>query len=396
MIASERVEPLFGCGIAGIIKASTGIKNALPIVHGPVGCAAGHRIIPLLAGKIPLVPSTALTEIDVILGTEDRIRASVEKAIDSYHPEMIVIILTCGTSLTGEIHTTLSTSLQEKYKIPFFILDGSGTTGSDIEGYRSFYNSFRELEMKSKKPDAKISGIELIGVSEADFESNNLISSLQGLLTLALGSPAERVLFQNINLKSDANKLFLPLEIGYLWMDGHSAYPAPVGVDGISMWIQNASKISKKPINSLFQEQIDILAQNVANFRKKYDLSSLKIGIEAGSWQAVGLGKFLSNELGCSVLISSDKAAWDYQHANGFFAETYIDMANIELVDKMESFGAQLVFGSSYSKFGNWSWVPFWQPVWHVVAEQGSFLGLKGTDRILKLLESFMEHENAR
>ena len=143
-----RTEPMLGCQMAGILKGVAGIDRVVPIVHGPMGCASGHRIIPLFAGREPLVTTTALTEMDTIMGAEDRLRKAILQAGKIYHPDLIVVILSCATSLTGEVHHTMTESLQQQVGCPILVLDGSGIVGNEIDGYRAFYEAFRRLEAK--------------------------------------------------------------------------------------------------------------------------------------------------------------------------------------------------------------------------------------------------------
>jgi nitrogenase molybdenum-iron protein alpha/beta subunit len=139
MSPAARVEPLLGCQMAGILKAASGIEGVVPIVHGPMGCASGHRIIPLFAGREPLVATTALNEMNIIMGAEDRLRKAILQAGEIYQPDLIVVILSCATSLTGEVHSTITNPLTKQTNCPILVLDGSGIVGDEIDGYREFY-----------------------------------------------------------------------------------------------------------------------------------------------------------------------------------------------------------------------------------------------------------------
>ena len=75
-----RTEPQHGCALGGVLKAVVGIEGAMVLVHGPMGCESGYRFIPLLARKQPIVPSTNLTEDDIVLGTREKLQEALLRA----------------------------------------------------------------------------------------------------------------------------------------------------------------------------------------------------------------------------------------------------------------------------------------------------------------------------
>lgn len=391
---TDRAEPLLGCGIAGILSACVGIDNVLPIIHGPVGCAAGHRIVPLFAGKEPLVATTALTEIDVIMGTENRLHQAIERGIAIYHPAAVVVILTCATSLTGEIHSGLAESVFARHHVPCFVVDGSGVTGDEVGGYRRFWEAFTRWEASRQGLSNAADAVELAGLSTAHFEGRQQSAALRKLLKEALDIEVGRVLFEDLNLANLAQRPFLSLPVGSLWLEAPQPAPAPIGPAGIRRWLETVAALTHQQPNPAFLARLDALEARVERLRSSGVKERLRVGIECGSWIGLGLARFWAEELGCDTLLSSDAGAQHYQQQAGQLVETWIDLGGLELSDRMQEFGANLVFGSSYSRTDHWAWVPIFQPVWHVVAEQGSPMGLEGTERLLSLIEGMLNGEH--
>jgi nitrogenase molybdenum-iron protein alpha/beta subunit len=394
----DRVEPLMGCGIAGVLKACVGIEGALPIVHGTVGCAAGHRIYPLFAGKEPLVATTALTEMDAIMGAEERLRQAIARGVEIHNPALVVVILTCATSVTGEIHNALATSVEARHGVPCFVIDGSGVTGDEMDAYRAFYRAFRRWESARQEAaahtdglDLPQGGLELAGLSAADFEARNHLAAVEELLEAGLGLRAERVLFQNFDMRAIPARRLTPLPLGALWTEAGSPGPAPVGAEGTRTWLAEVSRLTGAPVCGEIEGELAALARDVEHMRNQIAARGLRVGIECGGWMGVGLARFFAHELDCHVLLSSDRSAADWAGALRPLGELVVDMGNLELCDRLHEFGAQLVFGSSYTRTAGWAWVPLWQPVWHVVDEQGSWMGIDGTRRLLALLDRFVE-----
>lgn len=390
------VEPLLDCALGGVLKAVAGINNVVPIVHGPSSCASGHRIIPLLAGKEPLVATTSITEVQVIMGTEERLREAIQKAHQVYHPDLIVIILTCATSLTGEIHGHMFEKLGKSLDCPIFVVDGSGITGDEIDGYRWFYEEFRKFMDKHDPQDCRSQGIELVGLSPADFNFQNDVVSLQNLVEESTGTTVKQVFFNEIKLDPAIWKNYSPLFIGHLWNLAEQLIPAPIGAAGTLRWVREITKQQNTTINPDFILKTEQVKQDILKFKQSNCLQRMKIGVEAEAWWGVGLAEFLTVELGLNVILSSDSTAVKYQENHPCTLQTYVDMSNLELLDKFCEHEVDVVFGTSYIKDPEINWVPFWQPVWHVVDEQESIFGLSGLYYIMDLLQKIQENSNEK
>lgn len=392
MKISERVEPLLGCRLAGALQAASGLDNLVPIVHGPMGCASGHRIIPLFAGREPLVATTALTEMDIIMGADDRLREAVRKAQEVYHPSLILVILTCATSLTADVMSAMTNSLGRETGCPIFVVDGSGIVGNEIDGYRDFLHQFRKFE--AGLPSAGLQeGLEIAGVSAADFNIAQDLTALQATLYDAFRLKVDRVLFSDMIFPTAARS-YHSLNVGRLWLDDPSPCPAPFGVRGVEAWLRHVAEQTGRDVAPDFQVEMRAAAAQIEAQGEK--LHGLRVGITAESWWAVGLARFLHEDLGCEVILSSDDGASAYQERYGTLAKTLIDTENIELIQYFKEFGVDIVFGSSYSKAQNWAWIPFWHPMWHALDTQQSLMGLDGIPYLLSVLNSLETWRNDR
>ena len=385
-ILTGRVEPFLGCGIGGILKGVYGIEGAMAVIHGPMSCASGHRIFPLFAGKEPLLPSTAITEIDAVMGMEDRLQQSLVKAVEMYKPRLLAAILTCATSLTGEVYEAVVKRVGRDAGIPVMLLDGSGVTGDELTAYLDFYRAFRKIQPAAQvtSPDS----IELAGLSSADYGNAENLACLQVLLLDFLKLKVGRVLFSGLALDPQ-NWPGLPvLETGRLWLESAAPAAAPFGARGIRHWLESASRLLDRPLIGDLDRHFKHADDLIGAAREAGLGKGLRVGIEAESWWAVGLAHFLADELGCAVMLSSDVNAGRYQEKFGPLAETLIDIGNVELCTHFQEFGANLVFGSSYVKKGDWDWVPFWQPIYHVVPDYRSLMGFSGVPLFLDILQN--------
>ena len=89
--------------VAGALLAVSKIKNAVPLIHGPVGCAYQRRINPFeLSSNFYDVPCTNMTELDTVYGGEETLKESIRQTYERYHPNLIVVITTCQSDIIGD------------------------------------------------------------------------------------------------------------------------------------------------------------------------------------------------------------------------------------------------------------------------------------------------------
>jgi nitrogenase molybdenum-iron protein alpha chain len=100
-----------GCCYAGCKGVVLGpIKDALVIVHGPIGCSFytwGTRRHKALAeeGGLNLVSyafSTDMSETDIVFGGEKKLMAAIEEGLELFTPAAILICSTCPVGLIGD------------------------------------------------------------------------------------------------------------------------------------------------------------------------------------------------------------------------------------------------------------------------------------------------------
>jgi nitrogenase molybdenum-cofactor synthesis protein NifE len=98
------------CKIYGAICAISEIRDAIPLIHGPEGCAYYPRFFPpdairmkLLAERDhPPIYSTAMTESQVIYGGEKRLEDAIVELDRKKKPELIGVIGSCVPAIIGD------------------------------------------------------------------------------------------------------------------------------------------------------------------------------------------------------------------------------------------------------------------------------------------------------
>ncbi len=125
---SSRME---GCTILGALSVTTGVKDAVTVVHGPIGCA--HHTFSLLHAtlqangdpRFPRILSTNLSEDDIIFGGEESLERTILLA-QGEDPGGIFVLNTCVVDTIGDDTAAVC---RKSWKIPVMYLPSAGFLG---------------------------------------------------------------------------------------------------------------------------------------------------------------------------------------------------------------------------------------------------------------------------
>ena len=91
------------CTPLGASLAFSGIKKAIPILHGSQGCATYIRRYIISHFKEPVdIASSSFTEATAVFGGGDNLKIGLENVIKQYNPEVIGIATTCLSETIGD------------------------------------------------------------------------------------------------------------------------------------------------------------------------------------------------------------------------------------------------------------------------------------------------------
>jgi nitrogenase molybdenum-iron protein alpha chain len=163
-----------GCCYAGCKGVVLGpIKDALTIVHGPIGCSfytwgtRRHKAVPGEDGLnlVPYAFSTDMRETDIVFGGEKKLFKAIEEGIELFHPKTVFICSTCPVGLIGDdIHATAARA-EEKFGVKCIAFSCEGYKGvSQSAGHHIANNQIirRIIGEGDKKPETKYS-INILG-----------------------------------------------------------------------------------------------------------------------------------------------------------------------------------------------------------------------------------------
>ena len=159
------------CKMFGAYCYLSEIKGAIPLLHGPLGCAFFPKLVPPDAIRMQLLgisqpppfPCTNMDERDVIYGGAEKLRDAI-LAVDKYYkPELIGVIISCPAAIIGDDIVEIVNALRDRINAEI-IYTPSSAGFSDDERTDDFNRHADDLINIWKNPDEKPKwGIEKCG-----------------------------------------------------------------------------------------------------------------------------------------------------------------------------------------------------------------------------------------
>ncbi len=183
--------------LAGAVAAFEGIRKAHALINGPLGCKTylahliqlqdpqffPHDIIKYLTNYHfgqPRASCTYIDEYDYVHGAEEKIKGAIHD-LNNENYDLLGVINSCGTSLTGDDLVGFIKSAQPKF--PTVAIDSTGFTGSFAEGFKKA--TIEILKAIVKKSDERITfSVNIIGPTIFHYNWENDVAELKRTLDL--------------------------------------------------------------------------------------------------------------------------------------------------------------------------------------------------------------------
>jgi light-independent protochlorophyllide reductase B subunit len=310
------MEPIKTCKLFGAIRAVLGIKNAIPIIHGPVGCSYHTQyLLSLRSARNIRILTTAMEQEDVVFGAEDKLETIIKRADDKYNPSLIAILTSCVSSVIGEDVERVAKSVCDHIKSKILVIHAGGFEGNQTDGYRDCLLALIDL---MKHPISREPSLNLV----AQFRGGPDLETLKNYF-IELGIPLNCVLTSGTTLKQINNASNASLNVSMCEASGiipcqimekefqtPFLHPnLPIGINATSNFFRSICKVLDVEYGIIHKEE---------KYRKIIEsnfpfLFGKKVAIVAGSTRAIPLTEFVS-ELGMEpVLVCLDLLG---QHTN--------------------------------------------------------------------------------
>ncbi len=306
--AEKMIQPRMTCKLFGALRVVLGIRDAVPLIHAPIGCGYHLRYIFGMRGNVPIrIYVTQMDQNDVIFGGERKLLTSLESLDKKLNPDLIVVFSSCASSIIGEDLEAISNQADVKCEI--LTISSGGFEGSQVDGYREALE--RIITKLIPDTDEKVNAFNIIGEFRGGEDLkylknmfNKLDLRLNSVLTASSSlKEIKRTLKANLNIPGcesagiDACKLMEKrFGIRYLRL------PMPIGIGQTLEFFEGIANALDKEIN-LENEKRSIL-EKLEKYKK--NLAGKKVFIASGPTRALAYTRFLSELHMDPIIVSID------------------------------------------------------------------------------------------
>ena len=311
--------PRTSCALGGALDLINSINRAAPIVHAGPGCGMaifnsnlghGYQYVGCACGFA--LPSTNTLERQVVFGGEDRLQEQIRTTLEVIDADFYFVVTGCTVGLIGDDIKAVVNKFSDNDK-PVIFAETPGFKGDTYKGYDIAYRSMiDQLTVPSKKKEKGV--INLLGIvpmMDAFWQGNinEIVRLLEkiGLKVNLSGNGDTLDKIRNAS-KAELNIVLSPyagitvaehfeqkFDVPYL------LYPLPIGSETsnflrevarvLQLDLEKVEKVIKDEENTFWKYLIKFTEAHV------FSLSNKEFALIADSGYAVGITKFLANDL---------------------------------------------------------------------------------------------------
>ncbi|MFB3764755.1 MAG: nitrogenase component 1 [Methanotrichaceae archaeon] len=411
--------PRYSCALAGAYSTAIGTFRVVPILHSGLGCGLGQLFGQFYAGGQNAggpqggtnTPCSGLVEEHVIFGGEKKLRKLIRSTIDLMDGDLYVVLSGCIPSLIGDDVESVVKEFKEE--VPIIFVKTAGFIGNSYDGYELFFNALIDqllTPLPVKKGQVNILGVvpyqhtnwkgnlrELKStIEQLGLEVNIIFTERNGLEKLKEIPAAElNLVLSTWNGVKVAEKLKEKFGTPYM------VYPnVPIGGKQSSQLLRKLGsrlEIPKEKIDKVIADE----EWRIYRFME-YIGDALAIGLPhpyiavvADSGTAVGITKFLANELGYlpEIVVVTDTLPEEVKPEivkeltenieSPFKPEVFFEVDSFKIREKLKNRSYLILLASSLEKgFAEDTGVPIYLsisfPIYDRLILERSYAGYHG------------------
>ncbi len=151
--------PRGGCVLSGINSVLAAVDHICPILHSGPGCCmqttaaeqgqSGHKHACFVSGVS--LPSSNMLEKEVVFGGVNKLRTTIQGAIDIIDASAYFVLTGCTAGIIGDdIQSVTEEFTEQGYKV--FAIDTPGFAGDSNLGYETVWNTFIDKVILPPRP----------------------------------------------------------------------------------------------------------------------------------------------------------------------------------------------------------------------------------------------------
>jgi nitrogenase molybdenum-iron protein alpha/beta subunit len=135
-----------------------GVRNCVPLVHGPTGCTysvgSAYRLTGCDYRGLPVEPTTctAMDETNVVYGGEGKLREAIQEVHARYHPDLITVLSCCCSGIICDDVETVAEEMELELGLPVLAIRSEGFGGDFRSGHEDAFRALIKLMVPASEP----------------------------------------------------------------------------------------------------------------------------------------------------------------------------------------------------------------------------------------------------
>ncbi|MFC2019870.1 nitrogenase component 1 [Chloroflexota bacterium] len=321
----------FSCSLGGALATVLAINRGIPVAHSTPGCAYNCYVGQIVCSGCQgggyvdglAMPSSRMCERDVVYGGEDRLRQQLEATLDVIDGGFIVIITGCAADLIGDDVATIAREFSTE-EVPVLYVEAGGFKGNSFRGYEKVLEAFRDqlMEKPLKKKKGLVNVFGILPYQDMFWKGNleeigRLLGRLGLKANMMLGHTASGLQSWKQAPQAELNLLLSPwVAVDFVkrfeekFGVPYLVYPGlPIGPTETTKLLRIVGErldISKDLVDEVVRDEENKYYYYLGE-SSMYTLGvgwHLKFAVIGDSNLAIGVNKFLSNDLGHIPLLT--------------------------------------------------------------------------------------------
>lgn len=343
----------------GALWAAVGVKDARTIFHAPPGCYINQHVNILVNDWTAELYSTNLSYANVMQGAEEKLEVTMRKVL-AKKPAAVIIVTAPSVEVTRD--DVEGVAHKVGFKDTVIIrppIGGTAGEGKD-EAFLQLLSIMKPAKNKIKN------AVNIIGPTFSTFNWQADVFELKRMLS-AIGVTVNAVLSAGATIaelkkapQAALNLCIYPYDCGHkvaAEMQKRFDIPylddiIPIGFEHSAAWLQKIGRLLNIDASAAIQGEMtnawEFMRSNMV-FSVSFEMTAA-LSLENNNTHAVGISRFLKNEMGMDVVMAAVSSA-----AAGEKIREVCDtvMVSPTIDDKREQFVAKspmVIFGNFYDK----------------------------------------------
>ncbi|MGN0165096.1 MAG: nitrogenase component 1 [Lachnospiraceae bacterium] len=344
------------CQQINSMAALMSLEDSVFISHSPQGCVGcsimavdmyrvgqAHRGIRNI--KNPRIIVSNIDQKSVVFGGENKLRESVKKAVERYHPKLAFIYASCASGIIGDDIDAIAAGLQEEYPDTLMVPIHCEGFKSKIcaSGFDAAFLSINKYILKKEKIEKEAGLVNLFApttVSYADQKEMERMLELIGVKVnyIPFYSSLEKIKrIPAAEASTSICKVFADEFMKSLWEDYGIPYShtvMPIGIRNTDKWYRGIARVLGKEaeVEEIIAAEHERIEPLVASLKER--LRGKRVFICGGtgrSFAAAALIDDFGMELvGLETPTYDEDAQEDIEYLNGIHKDFVVDIANMQ------------------------------------------------------------------